>query len=112
MKNVQVIDGALNCEYAVYAFTDDQFKLIFPAPDQNVEFIDDVIARLSSIDAEFAFDGVWDRKIDKRSLTGLHGTLFYELSHKKIYYPTKRDDDMWDGNSARAGMHEDNPNSK
>ncbi len=29
MRNVQVIDGALNCAYLIYQFTQEQYKIIF-----------------------------------------------------------------------------------
>jgi len=46
-KNVQIIDGATNCTYSIYAFTDEQFALLFPEEGQDVEFIEDVMGRLS-----------------------------------------------------------------
>ena len=48
MKNVQVIDGADNCTYSIYAFTDGEFLKIFPAARQDVEFIEDVLERLGT----------------------------------------------------------------
>ena len=35
MKNIQVIDGARNCVYDIFAATEEEFALIFPA-DQDV----------------------------------------------------------------------------
>ena len=32
MKNVQVIDGADNCTYSIYAFTDKEFSKILTLP--------------------------------------------------------------------------------
>jgi hypothetical protein len=29
----------------------------------------------------------------KRDAMGIHGILFYELGHKKVYYPTRRDEE-------------------
>lgn len=89
MKNVQVIDGAQNSEYAIFAFEDAQFDLIFPGQGQDIEFIDDVVARLSGEQIERAFKGVWARKIPKAEVSGIHGTLFYELEFKKKFYPGK-----------------------
>jgi len=28
MRNVQVIDGALNCAYLIYQFTEEQYKIV------------------------------------------------------------------------------------
>ncbi len=30
MKNIQVIDGALNCVYDIFPLTDEDFSVIFP----------------------------------------------------------------------------------
>ena len=46
MKNIQVIDGANNCSYDIFAVTDDEFKILFPDPGQDIEFIEDAIARV------------------------------------------------------------------
>lgn len=46
MKNIQVIDGAINSAYAIFAVTEDEFKLIFPDYGQNIEFIEDMVERL------------------------------------------------------------------
>jgi hypothetical protein len=62
MKNVQVIDGAVNCTYHIFAFTDEQFALIFPEEGQDIEFIEDVGRRLSSEQLERAFSGVSVRR--------------------------------------------------
>ena len=98
MKNVQVIDGAENCTYPIYAMEDEEFLLIFPEPGQDIEFIEDVMERLSKEQVSFAFKSIWNRELNKRTVTGIHGTLFYELYHKKKYYPTKRDSEMTNGN--------------
>ena len=44
VKNIQVIDGALNAVYDIFQATDEEFALIFP-PGQDIAFIDEVIAR-------------------------------------------------------------------
>ena len=31
VKNIQVIDGAVNCVYDIYSATDEEFSLIFPS---------------------------------------------------------------------------------
>ena len=44
MKNIQVIDGALNAVYDIFSATDEEFALIFP-DGQDVAFIGEVQAR-------------------------------------------------------------------
>lgn len=94
MKNVQVIDGANNTEYAIYQITDEQFSFIFPLKGQDIEFIEDVIEKhgIEKVNAMFEF--IWERKIPKHLVHGIHGTLFYELTNKKKYYPGKKEKNL------------------
>jgi len=92
MKNIQVIDGAENSAYDIFAATEEEFALIFPA-GQDVAFIDEVMARGPEQQLDEAFSRIWQRRISKRDVIGIHGLLFYELAHKKRYYPTRRDED-------------------
>jgi hypothetical protein len=89
MKNIQVIDGAMNCAYHVYAVTDEEFLILFPEPGQDIEFIEDVIKRVGENNLEF-LSNVWRRRVNKPDAIGIHGTLFYELTYKKKYYPGKK----------------------
>jgi hypothetical protein len=92
MKNIQVIDGALNAVYDIFAATDQDFVLIFP-DGQDVAFIGEVQARGNNKELDEAFERIWKRRIPKRDAMGIDGTLFYELDHKKQYYPTRRDEE-------------------
>jgi len=92
MKNIQVIDGALNCVYDVFAATDEEFALIFPA-GQDIAFIDEVHACSEGTELESAFQNIWGRRIPKINVNGIHGLLFYENEHKKLYYPSRRDEE-------------------
>lgn len=94
MKNVQVIDGAVNCTYPVYAFTDDEFLLIFSEIGQDIEFIKDALDRLGTTQLEKALKNVWSRPIKKPDIKGIHGTLYYDLGKKKKYYPSKSEKDV------------------
>jgi hypothetical protein len=93
VKNVQVIDGALNCEYSIFAITDAGYKLMFPM-GRDVEFIGDFISRVGKKTAGPILVSMWKRPIKKKNLHGLHGTLFYQLDYKKKYYPTKKESEM------------------
>ena len=92
MKNIQVIDGADNSVYDVFAATDEEFALIFPG-GEDVAFVDEVMARGPEKELDDAFTRIWQRRIPKRDAMGIHGLLFYELEHKKQYYPTRRDEE-------------------
>jgi len=45
MKNIQIIDGAVNCTYDIFAATEEEFNQIFLG-DTNIEFNTDVYKRL------------------------------------------------------------------
>ena len=90
MKNIQVIDGAMNCPYSIFSVTDEEFLILFPAPGQDVEFIEDVILRAGDLELGKIMEVVWKRLVRKPDVCGIHGTLFYELIHKKKYYPDKK----------------------
>ncbi len=92
MRNVQVIDGAINCVYDIFAATDEEFALIFPA-GQDVAFISEVLARGKSASLDAAFEQIWRRRVPKAEVVGIHGLLFYELEEKIRYYPTRSDEE-------------------
>lgn len=92
MKNIQVIDGADNCVYDIFAATEEEFALIFPE-GQDVAFIKEVLARGFDKELDEALNCIWKRRIPKRDVMGIHGTLFYELDHKMQYYPTRKDEE-------------------
>jgi hypothetical protein len=89
LKNIQVIDGADNCAYDIFSMSDASFRLMFP-DGRDIEFIDDFIERVGQKKAGSILNSVWKRRMDKKSVVGIHGTLFYELDHKKRFYPTKK----------------------
>jgi len=97
MRNVQIIDGASNCTYSIFQFSDRQFAAIFPAKGQDIEFIDDAVRRIGDQNLGRLLKSAWKRPVDKKKVRGIHGTLFYELASKKKYYPTKIDAEMVTG---------------
>jgi|SRR5580658_6017184 hypothetical protein len=92
MKNIQVIDGALNAVYDIFAAADDDFALVFP-DGQDVAFIGEVLARGPKRELDEAFTRIWKRRVPNRDAMGIHGTLFYELDYKKQYFPTRREEE-------------------
>lgn len=90
MKNVQVIDGAENCTYSLFAVTERDFALLFP-DRQDVAFIDEILSRMQADRAEVVLAKLWSRPVLKSAARGIHGTLFYELNVKKRYYPTRKE---------------------
>ena len=45
----------MNCIYHIYTFTDGQFALLFRGEGQDVEFIEDVMGRLSQTQRKRTF---------------------------------------------------------
>lgn len=100
MKNIQVIDGAVNCVYDVFAATEEELAAIFPS-DQDVAFIDEVYNNGSREVLERAFKAIWQRRVPKAQVQGIHGTLFFELEAEKPYYPTRKDEEAINPNGCR-----------
>ena len=89
MKNIQVIDGAENCTFDFFEVSDDLFLLLFPEDGQNVEFIEDAIARLGEQKISEIMRPVWQRRVKRKDIQGIHGTLFYGLLERKQCFPDK-----------------------
>lgn len=94
MKNIQVIDGALNCTFSFFQAIDPEFRLIFPEPQQDIEYVEDLMRRPQKEKIETALKRIWERPIRKQDVRGVHGTLFYQLERYKEWYPTKREADV------------------
>jgi hypothetical protein len=103
MKNIQVIDGAVNCVYDIFAATDDEFESLF-APNTDIAFIDEIFANGDKARLAEVFNALWTRPVAKSHANGIHGIIFYELEEKKQFYPTRRDEEAInpDGSLLRA----------
>ena len=107
MKNVQVIDGADNCTFPIFQATDEEFLVIFPEPGQDIEFAEDLIARIG--EESQALAGLWERPIQKTDADGIHGTLFYEFERKRRCFPKSKRERDWNPlsiNAAQRRMYE------
>lgn len=93
MKNIQVIDRADNCTYSIFAATDEDFSSLFPNGN-DIEFIEDFFERVGEETAAHITENLWKRPVRKELAQGIHGTLFYQLTQKKQYYPTKKESEM------------------
>lgn len=99
MKNIQIFDTAENSVYDIFAATDEEFALIFSA-GTDVAFIDEVYQQQSADVLSAAFNAIWERRLPKSQAMGIHGILFYESEHKKVYYPTRRDEEAINPNGS------------
>ena len=95
MKNIQIIDGADNATFSLFQATEDEFAMIFPDLGQDIELIEDFVARVGDEAAGKIMGPIWERPILKRDAMGLHGTLYYEWEEKRQHLPaTKREVDL------------------
>ena len=92
MKNIQIIDGAQNCVYDIFSATDEEFALVF-SNGTDIAFIGEVYANGNAELLDTAFKNIWQRRVKKSDAKGIHGTIFYELDEKKVYYPTRKDEE-------------------
>ncbi|WP_084158722.1 hypothetical protein [Solidesulfovibrio alcoholivorans] len=95
MKNIQIIDGAINCTYDIFSATESEFRAIFPN-DTDIEFNDELYERLGERLSAEIFSKIWSRKINKKVCHGIHGTIFYGIPEKKKFYPTRKENEMID----------------
>lgn len=71
MKHVEIIDGALNSRFEIYAVSDEDFRRIFGSKDEV--YLEDLGEALQD-DASF-WDRVYAQEVDRRSVVGIHGVL-------------------------------------
>jgi hypothetical protein len=64
MKNIQVIDGAVNSVYDIFQATDEEFSLIYPH-GEDVAFIDEVFEQGPGEELNAAFERLWSRRISE-----------------------------------------------
>jgi len=96
MRNIMVVDGALNATFSVFQATEAEFDRIFPAPGQDIAFIEEVIAALGDLATGEMMAPVWERPILRRDVDGLHGLLIYEGSERIPFYPASRREVDWE----------------
>jgi hypothetical protein len=106
LKNIQIIDDALNATFSVFQATEGEFAAIFPADGQDMEFIEDFIERCGGEQAGRILGPMWERPILKRDTQGIHGTLYYEYADRRQYLPaTKREVD-WDDHAINSAQRQ------
>lgn len=70
LKNIQIIDGALNATFSVFQATEEEFAAIFPAEGQDMELIEDFVRAVGEEQAGRILWPVWERPILKRDARG------------------------------------------
>ena len=92
MKNIQIIDSALNCTFSIFQAEEEEFSLLFPEPDQDIQYAEDLADLPKQDEIASALKHIWERPIRKRDAHGIHGTLFYQLERYKHVFRHKRED--------------------
>ena len=72
MKNVLIIDGALNSQYEVYQITDAMFETLFKSDEQEIYLAD--LDKLLQDDVDF-WNAFYHTQVDKKTVNGIHGIL-------------------------------------
>ena len=72
MKHIEIVDGALNSRFELYAVTDQVFDLLFPIEKDEI-YLEDLSKELQE-NAAF-WDQVYAREVDRRTVQGIHGIL-------------------------------------
>ncbi|MEZ2329514.1 hypothetical protein AB6802_07305 [Mesorhizobium sp. RCC_202] len=103
MKNIQIIDGALNATFSVFQATDEEFGLIFPG-DRDMELAEDLFERLGDEEANRVLIPLWTRPVLKRDALGIHETLFYNNEGRRI--PKSKREVDWDDGAINQAQRE------
>ena len=93
MKNIQIIDGACNSVFEIYAIDDETFGNIFDN-GKDVVFLSDLTEYLDYDKPEIQtfWLKVYSIKVDKKTVNGIHGTLHLDGSNcEKRYFPARKE---------------------
>jgi hypothetical protein len=106
VKNIQVIDGAVNATFNIFQATEDEFATIFAGPGQDIEVAEEFVRRVGEEAAGKTLSPVWERPIYKHDVKGIHGTLYYDWKEKAKYLPKSRREIDRDGvNEAERALY-------
>jgi hypothetical protein len=90
LKNVQIRDGADNATLSIFRATESEFSYLFPDPGQDIEIVDDFMARHHESHVATVLNNLWLRPIHKSKAVGIHGTLFYNYADKRHHLPASK----------------------
>jgi hypothetical protein len=91
MKNIQIIDGAVNSVFEVYEVSDELFELMFPG-NSDIAFMNEVDELFQRVGGDQKWELVYRNKVDKKHVLGIHGTLHLTGSYCEMgYYPSRKE---------------------
>ena len=95
MKNILIVDDARNATFSVFQANEQEYAIIFPN-GQDMELIEDLIARIGDDEAGRLLAPIWKRPILKREAMGIHGTLFFDNETTQRIMPASKREVDWD----------------
>lgn len=105
MKNIQIIDGAVNATFSVFQATDEEFAVIFP-DERDMELVEDLTERLGDKLASSILAQLWRRPVLKRDALGIHGTLFFDNEHRRNHVPPSKREIDWDDGAVNQAQRD------
>ena len=105
MKNIQIIDGAMNATFSLFQATLEEFEAIFP-DGRDMELVEDLIDRLGKEATAAVLAPLWTRPILKRDALGIHGTLFYDNKDRSAHIPASKREVDWDSGSINQAQRD------
>lgn len=105
MKNILIVDGAMNATFSVFQATDDEFTTLFPNGEE-MDVIEDVIERVGEAASEPIFNRIWNCPILKTETYGIHATIIYDDPSRRYYLPSSRREIDWDDGSINEAQRQ------
>jgi hypothetical protein len=94
MKNIQIIDGAKNSIFEVYGITEELFDIMFPS-NTDIAFLDDLEQIFAKVGDDQIMQMLYGRPVNKKELSGIHGTLHLTGSNcDASYYPSRKETEV------------------
>lgn len=72
MKNIEIVDGALNSRFEIYAVEDEIYDRLYPGEKDEI-YLEDLSEEIQNDVA--LWDQVYAREMDRRLVRGIHGIL-------------------------------------
>jgi hypothetical protein len=89
-ENIQIIDGALNCTFSIFQATNEEFAILFPEPDQDIQYVEALAGLPQQDEIGAALSNIWERPVRKKDAQGIHGTLFCGLERERLPRKARR----------------------
>ena len=72
MKNIEIVDGALNSRFEIYTVEDELFQRLFPGGTDEM-YLEDLDENLQN-DPAF-WDRIYAQEVNRQKVQGIHGIL-------------------------------------